>query len=141
MNILILFFLLNLSIVTSILQIFFRGSCAYCHILEVLQAFGFKQKDKNYWYYEQQIDSLSIPLDVRNFTFDNAIDFITQKNYWLGKLLSCPYCLSWHLTFWSIILVNIFSYLLYGISFPFWLDIITLFSIPYLSNFLLQRLN
>ena len=136
-----IFNILNLSIVTSILQIFFRGSCAYCHILEILKTLGLKRKDKDYWYYEQQIDSLSIPLDIRDFTFDNAIDFITRKNYWLGQLLSCPYCLSWHLTFWSILLVNLGSFIFYGISFPFWLSIVTLFSIPYLSNFFLQRLN
>lgn len=137
----IIFYILILGIVTCTLQVLFRGSCAYCHILEILKSFGFKANDKNYWTYNQQIESLSIPLDIRNFTFDNAIDFISQKNYWLGQLLSCPYCLSWHLTFWSIIIINILGYLVYSLSFPFWLDMIALFSIPYLSNFLLQRLD
>lgn len=138
---LIIIYLIVLSIVTSILQILFRGSCAYCHILELLKYVGFKNKHKDYWVYEQQIDSLSIPLDIRNFTFDNAIDFISKKNYWLGQLLSCPYCLSWHLTFWSIIATNIGCCILYSYMFPFWLDILMMFSIPYVSNLLLQRLN
>ena len=136
-----IFYILILGIVTSMLQICFRGSCAYCHILDIFKQIGLKKKDKNYWYYEQQIDGLSIPLDIRNFTFDNAIEFISQKNYWLGQLLSCPYCLSWHFTFWSLIFVNVAAFLIYSIIFPFWLDIIALFTIPYISNFLLQKLH
>lgn len=138
---LIIIYLIALSVVTSVLQIFFRGSCAYCHILEILKFIGFKKHNKDFWNYDQQISSISIPLEIRNFTFDNAIDFISQKNYWLGQLLSCPYCLSWHLSFWSIIIINIGTYTLYSFLCPFWLDILMQFSIPYISNLLLQRLD
>ena len=140
MNLLIPY-LIILGFVTCTLQIFFRGSCAYCHILELLKKFGYKKSNKEFWDYKQSISSLELDLDVENFTFGNAIEFISNKNKWLGQLLSCPYCLSWHLTFWSLVLTFISAYYIYSLLLPFWFIVLTFFSVPYLANFLLQKLD
>lgn len=141
MNNLVISYLIVLGFTTCVLQIFFRGSCAYCHILEILKNIGFKKSNPKFWQYHQQLDSISIPLDVENFTFDNAIEFISSKNKWIGQLLSCPYCLSWHLTFWSLLITAILAYTLYSVLLPIWFFALTIFSVPYLSNFLLQRIH
>lgn len=138
---LIIPYLVVLGFTTCVLQIFFKGSCAYCHILELLKKFGFKKSNKEFWNYKQKLSSIELDLDVENFTFGNAIEFISEKSKWLGQLLSCPYCLSWHLTFWSLILTFLGSYFIYNLTLPFWLFIITLFTVPYLANFLLQKLD
>lgn len=50
----------------------------------------------------------------------------------LGDLLGCPYCLSWHISFW-------FSWLLLG-QLPYQVIILCFLSWPTLSNLLLPLL-
>lgn len=141
-------YLMILSIVVGVLSIFFRGSCAYCHALVILKKLGFKRKTPEFWEYMESFgdslkfsDNVNVKVDVEMFTYKNAIEFISSKNKWLGELLSCPYCMSWHLSFWSTLIVGVFAYYIYNITFPAWFFALCLFMTPPLSNYLLNKLD
>lgn len=136
------YLLFIIFLVTDLLMIFYRGSCMYCHILGVLKRAGYKSKNPDWWNYEYEISSdLITNLDIEDFTREDAIAFITSKNRFLGNLISCHYCISWHFSFWVSAIVCI----VFGLRNGFSIDCVQLFlfglfTSPIISNLILKLL-
>ena len=137
-----LFYIIIPIIVTDLLMIFYRGSCMYCHILQILKRIGFKSKDPDWWkYYFSITEEDVVELKVEDFTQEDAIAFIKSKNSFIGELISCHYCISWHFSFWVSLLVSVI-FLCFGGLFIDSLVVFVFgfFSSPLISNLLLKKL-
>ena len=121
------------------LMICFRGSCFYCHALKLLKDLKVKSHGDFWNLYVDVSNARPVMLDIQDWTFDDAIEFISKKNRFLGALLSCPFCLSWHFSFWGTIFTLIMAYLLYGQTFPLWVIFLTFIQTPFISNYLLSK--
>jgi len=74
------------------------------HVLEVLRYFGWRSKDTEFWGAEVMPNFPKI--DLAKWTRPEFDDWMHKLNPYIGELLSCPGCFSFHVAFWVSALVN-----------------------------------
>lgn len=89
--------LIVLSTVQSLMVTWFRTETFPGLVFKVVRACGWHRHDPDFWPPEEELE----PLWLRN-EWEQWADFQLGM---LGGLLRCPICLSWHLTFWTTIIV------------------------------------
>lgn len=90
-------------IVSSILMWWFNTNLKL-HLLTLLAAF-YRRKNKEFWSVPMSVDSdgedFFIPIDVADFTEPEFEEWTAKHTHpLLAELLSCPGCLSAHVSFW-----------------------------------------
>lgn len=130
-------------IVTSILMWWFNTNLPV-HIFEIIRYIGFRKKDDDYWSIQIPLETsnFTITQNLKTFTFDDLITWISQKTHpKLGELASCPGCLSFHISFWSSILVSCCLIFLHmPISYTLFFALVSIFGWPSIGNILLKKM-
>jgi len=105
MNDMVVTWLAGLTITYSILMWWFSTALPV-HLLELLRFIGMKRKDVNFW-------SVPMPGGIRNdLAYFTRTDFMEWMQIHLPpkikELLSCPGCLSAHVSFWAATALQLF---------------------------------
>lgn len=104
MNDLILYWVVGCFAAASIMMWWFNTALGV-HLLELVRWLGFKKKNAHFW-------SVPVDNDLRNdlsdFTKSDFDDWLFDKlNPKLAELLTCPGCLSAHVSFWVAALIQV----------------------------------
>ena len=132
------FFIITLLITTSILYTWFNSTLPGL-IFGVLKFLGLKRKDKQFWSVQitpTGIDELDYihPFYWTQTDFEN---FALAHLGMIGKLLTCRFCLCYHVCLWCNLLTYLFCYLFVNISLPsLSLLVLTITSQPILVHLL-----
>jgi hypothetical protein len=129
----LLFVIGIIGFVISFLIVWYKTSLP-CLIFHFLRWVGWKKTDSEFW------NVSNIDMAVKDWTEDDLMMFYTLRLGLLGHLLSCRYCLSCHVIFWS----NLLGYLLCtcaGVALSVWAPVLCLFVALPIVHYCYERLN
>lgn len=122
----LIFYIATLFASVSLLITYFNSQMP-CLILWILKCLGFKSKDKNYFHLSNYIteldgnysgDYMKISDNPLDWTVEDWEQFANERlPKFFSHLLTCRFCLCYHIVFWFNILFFIPAYFLYNISF------------------------
>ena len=136
------FYFTTLFAVASLLMAYFKTDTFGPLVFHLLKKFGYKKNNEEFWNVLSTKDPLAKEL---NMSKSNPMEWDRQDyeaflfaNYPLtiASLLTCRYCLSFHLTFW----VNIVGFFFFLGFVPLCLPPICIATQPFIVNWLFERL-
>ena len=108
--ILALMFSANTYIVASWLMWLF-DTTLLIHIFELLRYAGYRKSDTDYWSRVEYVGDKPLKYDLASFTREDLDEWMSThlNKFWRG-VLSCPGCLSMHISFWTALSSSILIY-------------------------------
>lgn len=83
------------------------------HVLQIIRALGYRKNDKEFWSKNESIEGIddTFTLDLNDFASEDFNGWMEARSPgWLAELLSCPGCLSMHLSFWIAIIAQLVTW-------------------------------
>lgn len=134
----LIFYLMTLLAAASLLYTWFNSSLP-CLLFYILKLTGLKSKDNKFWIIPTDEVLMEDAAEQRHPLTWTAEDFdsfaINRLPIFLSSLITCRYCLCYHIVFW----INLFAYLLLlllGYNFTFILFLACIMSQPILVHIL-----
>lgn len=132
----LLFYILTLLISSSLLYTWFNSSLPGL-IFSILKLLKIKSKDPAFWITPSDEILLGIkenPRDPLTWTESDFNEFALNKlPLFFGSLLTCRYCLCYHIVAWTAVFAYI-GFLIQGINIPILFLLATIFSQPILVH-------
>lgn len=129
-------FVTGACVVGSLLMWCFK-TALLVHILELVRCAGFRKKDKEFW----SVESVKgFPnLDLSKWTRDDLISWVSRFNPYLGELMECPGCFSFHAAFHTSWVMLVLSSRIYQFDeFWFFMSGVHVLAWPVIGNIMLK---
>jgi hypothetical protein len=116
------------------------------HVFSILRFLGLKKKDDTFWSKEiiigEGAEAFPVVQKFKDLTKDERDEWMSDNLYpFFSGLLTCPGCLSMHISFWTALCVSVFLWFC-GVPIFFLLLFFYLawFGWPSIGNFILNKI-